>query len=224
MKNKTLLLLIFVLISVTANAGHYFPVDLIYIDGKVQTGYAKWPVYGPRNCIVFKTARNTKKQKIPADSLKTIIYLNDIQYDRMRIYRGLRVNKLSKRYIKRGQLTVYTNDFTGIHWHLYFHRTGEDGATLVFTSDEIRRVSVSFEDLGQKYYPQCPASKNLHLLYATPVLFFTRRFKDYRRPSAQRYFKDTPELSAKIIKNKIYNWNDIEEIVERYNRRYQRTN
>jgi len=203
MKSKLLILIIFALISTTTNAADYIPVKLIDTNGKEQTGYAKRIGANPVKHVLFKATKNAKKQRIPSDNLKKIIYSYPdakVEYDRLRMYNRPLSKKPSKKMywvkvIKRDYLTIYyvrekaqnhnmnphlTTRTEGGYW--VFYREGEDAATIV--------------SLGK-------------VLNGNSVFRF----------SAQRYFKDYPELAAKI-KKKEYKWKDIDEVAELYNKWY----
>lgn len=205
MKSKILSLFVFVLISATINAADFIPVKLIYLNGEEQTGYAKHVSIGPIKHILFKTTENAKKQKILSNNLKTIIYSysngTKIEYDRMRMYQTGADKKPSKRFywlevIKRDYLTMYR------------------GIAQRLTFNENRSVKMGPE----------PPNRLFHRAGEDGATFISLGFKVLNgnsvfKFSAQRYFKDYPELSKKI-KNKEYKWDDIEEVMELYNKWY----
>jgi len=192
----------------TANAADFIRVKFTYLNGEEHTGYAKHVVISPIKYILFKPTKDAKKEKILSDKLKTIIYYYKsgkiIEYDRMRMYQTAGHKKPSKRFywlevIKRDYLTMYRG--------------------IATRHNENRSVKMGPE----------PPNRLFHRAGEDAATFISLGFKTINgnsvfKFSAQRYFKDYPELAQKI-KNKEYRWDDIEEVMEVYNKWYaQKTN
>ncbi len=196
---KTFLILTLILVSTSLFARDFLPVKLIYLDGKIDSGFAKEFKKADDKNIIFKTTEKNETVKIPSDDLKTIIFDykdNPIEYDRVRPFKFYSQKKLSSsvwlHVIKRGIVTLYDITIEGTMFINGYNTPTTDTYWFFYREGELGPTTVSWDFNG-----------NLN-----PNGTFKKL--------APKYFKDYPDLAIKI-KNKTYKWDNIIEVVDLYN-------
>jgi hypothetical protein len=185
-----------------ADAAEFIRAELKMADGKLMKGFATFPDKPNDKAILFKNKENGEAVSYPSEVLKTLVYFFDdgkVEFDRIMIYPSLLSGKkMAGPYwievIERGYVTLY-----------YALR---EGSTVV-------RSGVSSMTSADKFWycmrPDEPAAKVISWVIGT-----VNANETFKR-EGQKYFKDYPELAAKI-KDKTYRYDSIVEAVREYNK------
>lgn len=180
-------------------AGKYQKAKIILQNGTELEGMATFPSNPSPLPIFFKGNKDSKRQSINSDDIKTIIFFlkhdKTIEFDRMGVYQDKSNKKINKLWLlvsKRGGTTLYTYDGVDIY-------TGVNSMTNVF----------------QRYWLCERSGEDAATIIASTS---TKNKRDAFVKMALEYFKDDVELTAKI-KNNQYKWSDMDQIVDEYNKR-----
>jgi hypothetical protein len=199
---KTLLVFLFSIVLLPAQAATFIPAELRFTDGKSLKGFATFPDKPNDKSILFKTKENAEPASYSSEVLKTLIYTFEdgkVEFDRIMIYPSLLNSKKSAgpywlEVIERGHATLY-----------YALR---EGSTMV------RSGVSSMEGADKFWYCMRPNEEAAKVI--SWVIGRVNANETFRR-EGQKYFKDSPEL-AKKIKDKVYKYDQIVEAVREYNR------
>jgi hypothetical protein len=185
-----------------ANAADFIRAELKLADGKLLKGFATFPDKPNDKAILFKNKENAEAISYPSENLKTLVYFFDdgkVEFDRIMIYPSLlNGKKMAGPYwievVERGYATLY-----------YALR---EGSTVV-------RSGVSSMTSADKFW-YCMRTGEEAAKVISWVIGTVNANETFRR-EGQKYFKDYPELAAKI-KDKTYRYDSIVEAVKEYNK------
>ena len=177
-------------------AKKYYDAEIFFKDGTSKMGMAEFIEEGMARYIKFKTNKDAKAEKVESTDLNRIVYSidgNTIVFEQVKVYRGLKQNKIAEprwlHVLERGITTLYTTQTT-----IYSGNNRMNGA--------------NFTD----YYCIRDGEPAAKLISVVSTFNNNATFKAY----APDYFKDYPELSAKI-EAKEYKYDDIVTVVKEYN-------
>ncbi|HEX2975987.1 MAG TPA: hypothetical protein VHO68_08615 [Bacteroidales bacterium] len=196
---KLILPLLLMWLSVTAfSAGQYYKAVVYMKDGSVKHGLAT-DVMNEKEFIVFKINEKAKDEKIEFNLVKKMVYTIDNEnYELVyiKVYAGWKQVEIKGpiwlQLVKKGPATLYVTTTV-----MGGAPTNKTAGTATFHDYYIMRD-------GE------PAAK----LFAT---ISTLNNNQTFRAKAPLYFADYPELAEKI-KNKTYTWENLEEVVDIYNK------
>jgi hypothetical protein len=192
----------FSIILFSAHAAKFTPAELRFTDGKSLKGFASFPDKPNDKTILFKSKENAEPVSYSSESLKTLVYFFDdgtVEFDRILIYPSLLNSKKSAgpywlEVIERGHTTLY-----------YALR---EGSTMV-------RSGVSSTTSADKFW-YCMRPNEEAAKVISWVIGKVNANETFRR-EGQKYFKDYPELAAKI-KDKTLKYDQIVDTVREYNK------
>ncbi len=192
-------LFLFVCISSQAFAGKFIPAKLIFTDGKVLQGFATPPDSPTDRKIAFRATENGEKVIYNSELLKTLVFTYEDginEYDRVKTY-----NYSGKKLVDPVWLLVLKRGYTTLYFAL------KDGQTVV------RSTGMSTAP-ADKYW-LCMREGEEGATIVSWVIGKINANGTFKVKAAE-YFKDYPQLAAKI-ENKTYTYEDIDEVVKEYN-------
>ncbi|HEU5292060.1 MAG TPA: hypothetical protein VFU05_15525 [Cyclobacteriaceae bacterium] len=198
MKNFIVILLLIVASNTVNGADKYDNGKLIFTDGTSRVGWVETSMGD--DYINFKSSKTAEPEKVPAEKIKTIVYLNDdgktteIEYDRIKVYLGWKQTRISDfgwyQVVERGIATLYVKGTT-MQGSIY-----NPNSVAGFQDYFIIRA----DEPAAKMIANIAGANN----------------NQTYRAKAPLYFADYPEL-AKKIETKEYTWKDLLTSVKEYN-------
>lgn len=197
---KRLLFLMGLLISLTLSAAKYYPVKIIYKDGRIATGTAKEPKNHIDPQIAFKEGAKGKTVMVKSTDIKTLEFTFEggvLEYDRLKTYDNDAKEKMSEEMwltvALRGRATLYYVDIKG---------TNMDNSGMInSTTDRSWLCIRAGEEAATTILWDFAGNLNSKMLL---------------KSKAPEYFADDAELVTKI-KNKTGKWKTIVAMVKEYN-------
>ncbi len=196
MKKLTIILaLIFLSSFVSAEA--FYDVKIILQNGRDLQGLATLPVNPGPTAIRFKESKEAKSHWVYPDSIKTVIYHvkeKTLEYDLLKVYTTPSHKTVKQYYLEvrqRGYVTLYSYTDMDVIMGVGSSTTVFNGCWACYKQGESIATTISGTERKNK--------------------------RDVFNLAASEYFKDDPALVAKINSNE-YKWDDMEKIVEEYNR------
>ncbi len=204
MKRFFLSFLIFSIAFTTFAAKDYYSAKVYFNGGSVKSGLATFVENGPVDFIFFKEHKEAEAEKIASNSIKKIIYTfdsKDYEYVFLKVYIGWKQVEIAGpiwlEIVKKGPATLYvTSTVLSSPGIMSSSGVVSSGGSATFYDYYIMRD-------GE---PAAKAIANISTLNNNQTF----------RAKAPLYFSDYPEL-AKKIKDKIYTWKNLEEVVNIYN-------
>ena len=198
MKQIFIFILVLSLSATSFAAKKYYNASLYLNDGSVKNGLATFVESDVGEYVFFKSNEKSDVEKIEALNIKKIVYTFDnekSEYVYLKVYKGWKQVKI------KGPiwLEIVEKDIAT----LYIARVVVEGGVL-----PENRTSFTFRD----YYIMRDGEPAAKLIATLSTANNNQTF----RAKAPLYFADYPELATKI-KNKEYNWKNLEEVVKIYN-------
>jgi len=187
---------LFLSAAVYANI-EFYPAKICLNDHSTITGLASSVSFEHGKYIYFKETGDSVVEKIESLTIDTLIYIKndeEISYMYLKVYKGWKQKKITENSLwlqieKKGICTLLTSS-------TYIYHLGEPRSNIEFLDCYVIRK-------GE------PAAK----LIATIT---SANNNQTFRAKAPLYFADYPELANKI-KEKVYTWKNIEEVIDIYN-------
>ncbi len=190
-----ILLLAFVNISFAGPS--YYPVKILFKDGKVITGLAAMPDPGDRQ-VIYKKGEKDEKEKIESEVIKTISFY--IEKDTVEMEQIHIISLLTK---KAGKTPYWVSVWERGYCTL-FYGVKEGGSFTthgnIISSDRI-------------WYCQRIGEEAATVISLIGGINKNTAFKSY----APKYFSDYPELVEKI-NSKAYTYENVMDVVKEYNK------
>jgi hypothetical protein len=194
MKKKFFILILPMFVSTIALADNFMPAKLLFGNGKVLKGQIKTP--DPDDSKVeYRASGKAEITNYSSESIKTIvIYYEDdtLEYERLKTY-----NFTKKKIYPASWLIVLERGYATLY---YAYTPGGIGASGQFTSADRYWFC---------YRPNEEAASIVSYVGGA-------NGNAYFKARAPEYFEDYPELAGKI-KDKTYKYEDIPEVVRKYN-------
>ncbi|MEP6746616.1 MAG: hypothetical protein ABJB86_02760 [Bacteroidota bacterium] len=193
MKKLFVLMISFMLFGF-ANAEQYVEAKIIFRNDSVLTGLATLPNDPPDAPIFYKEDKKAKSRKIVYTDVKTIIYYTapgkTLEYDVVWTDMGSGRDHHQEKYLK----AVLRGPVT---LYQYVNMNGPN-------------------KYDQDTYFLClrPGEQTVTLIAGS----YRKLKKDLFRQAVSEYFKDDPELVAKVMAGQ-YKWSDMDQIVNEYNQK-----
>jgi hypothetical protein len=175
----------------------FYDVKIILQNGHEMVGLAQLPGNPGPSAIKFKESKNSRNRWVFPDSIKTVIYQvygRTQEYDLLNVYTTPSHKIVQQYYLEvkqRGYVTLYSYVNMDVIVAMEFTRTTTNDCWACYRQGESVATTVSGTERKDKH----------------------GAFNE----AANEYFKDDPALLAKINSGE-YKWNDMEKIVEEYNR------
>ena len=196
---RAFFLFLFVSISSQVLAAKFIPAKLIFTDGKVLTGFATAPDKPTDRRIAFRATENGEKVIYDSELLKTIVltYEDGVnEYDRLKTY-----NFSGKKLVDPVWLLVISRGYTTLYFAL------KEGQTMM------RSTGMSTAPADKYWLCMREGEEGASIVsWVIGKINANGTFK----VKAAEYFKDYPQLAAKI-EAKTYTYKDIDEVVKEYN-------
>jgi len=207
MKNKTLIIVLILLISFATNAQKTKTV-LYYKNGDSIVGFSKGVHY---DLIKFSNEKKGKYRKKDITNIKKVIlyYKNGkVEYHHLYVKKKRKMEEFYSRLVLKGPINYYIYSSQYTHNFTSFKNINiGNGKTLNQMTQERSNHTVNIIYLKNK--------KSKHAVYISDLYFSLFGAKIFRK-NAATFFNDCPKL-AKKIKSKELKKPDIIEIVEFYN-------
>ena len=214
---KKTLTLLFIFISLVANASKYYKSKIRFINGDIKEGYAELPTNKMLdNAIRFKESERGKTTKFKNDEIDNILYYTDSGNKYFFELRKLTMLFGSKKNIKENTknarywfLAVASNPAVTYYYFSQTYYIDSDDkivAKSVDSSGMWATIVLAFKRPNEEN-PTMIGSLN----YGAKVIGEEKRFRKF----TAYYFKDEPNL-VKRIENKEFKREDIEELIKAY--------
>lgn len=192
---------LFLSVSISSQvlAARFIPAKLIFTDGKVLNGFATPPDKPTDKRIAFRATENGEKVIYDSELLKTIVltYEDGVnEYDRVKTY-----NYTGKKLVDPVWLLVLSRGYTTLYFAL------KEGQTMM------RSTGMSTAPADKYWLCMREGEEGASIVsWVIGKINANGTFK----VKAAEYFKDYPQLAAKI-EDKTYTYKDIDEVVKEYN-------
>ncbi|HEX5171118.1 MAG TPA: hypothetical protein VFW11_18205 [Cyclobacteriaceae bacterium] len=182
-----------------ASAQKFYPVKLIFEDGRVLKGQANALGRPLDKSISFRENEKSEKTEYESDGVKTVVYYFDkdtIEYDHVKTF-----PMIGKKLTQPIWLEVLERGYVTLYFTVKF------GSTVV-------RSGVASKELDDHYW-LCSRPTEEAAYVVSWVSGYNAN--SYFKSKAPKYFSDYPELVEKI-NEKTYKYSDIIAVVKDYNK------